>query len=87
MLAAIEGCCDARMTFWQVVNESAEGCEAPCLNAWVEAKVEGEKKLENWRAESSDQLGMLLQHSHQVLHDCKRSKTVVLYMSSFAPNL
>ena len=47
------------MTFWQVVNESAEGCEAPCLNAWVEAKVEGGRKLENWRAESSDQLGML----------------------------
>ena len=49
-----------------------------CL-AWVEVKVEGGRKLENWRAESSDQLGCLLQHSYQVLHDCKHGKTVVLH--------
>ena len=52
MLAAIEGCCDARMTFWQVVNESAEGCAKEhmlgCLG-WVEVKVGGRTKLENGR--------------------------------------
>ena len=40
--AAIEECCDPRMTFWQVVNESAEGCEGK-----QHALGEGESWSEN----------------------------------------